>query len=95
MQYDSVVGTKSRKFARRFVWAILACCFIVDGTLGEAAISGSGDVGQLDANGTFSFPGPEPELWRWIAGFVFFQGILVLALIRLREPKHPQKLFTV
>ena len=87
------MGRESRKLARRLIWTIFTFCVILDGALGEAATSGSGDVGHLDANGIWSLPGPEPELWPWIAGFTFLQGILVLVLIRLRDSKQPQGLF--
>ena len=60
--------------------------------MGEAAISGYGDVGYLNADGTFSMPGPDPELWPWIAGLILLQGIMIMALIRLRAPNHPQSL---
>jgi hypothetical protein len=63
-----------------------------DGLLGEAAISGVGDVGYMTANGTWSWPGPEPELWPWIIGFILLQAALILALLRLRDPKHPLEL---
>jgi hypothetical protein len=38
-------------------------------------------------NGHWVFPQPEPKLWLPICGFVLIQGVLVFALIRLRQPK--------
>lgn len=58
--------------------------FLVDGALGEAAISGVGDVGSLE-NGRWSLPRAQPELWFPIVGFLLFQGFLIFALLRLRE----------
>ena len=83
----------SRKFARRCVWFILFLCVMFDGLLGESAISGYGDVGYQRADGTWSFPGPDPTLWPWIFGFILIQGVLILAIIRLRDKERPQSLF--
>ena len=77
----------SRKLARWCIWIVLACCFLFDGALGEGAISGVGDVAFLDSSGQWRLPGPEPKLWVPIGGFILFQGVLIFALIRLREPK--------
>ena len=65
---------------------------LLDGALGEGAISGCCDVGYIDANGHFALPGPDPGFWPWIVGLVCLQGMLILALIRIREPKNLQRL---
>jgi hypothetical protein len=83
-----------RQFVRSCLWITFACCVILDGAMGEAAISGYGDVGHWNTTGTWSFPGPNPELWPWIAGLVLLQGSLIVALFRLREPSHSQSLFS-
>jgi hypothetical protein len=44
----------------------------------------------VDENGRWLLPGPEPRLWFPIAGFLLFQGVLILALIRMREPEQSQ-----
>ena len=77
----------TRRLVRSCIWVALGCCLILDGALGEAAISGVGDVGYFDESGYFKFPGPEPRLWLPIAGFIVLQGILIFGLIRLRETK--------
>jgi len=83
----------TRKFVRRCVWSVLVVCVVFDAALGEAAISGSGDVGYQKADGTWSFPGPDPTLWRWIVGFILIQGAFILAIIRLRDKEQPRSLF--
>jgi hypothetical protein len=60
--------------------------------LGDVVTSGYFDVAVWNANGSISIPGPEPEAWRWIIGFVCLQGALVLALVLLREAKPLQRL---
>jgi hypothetical protein len=62
--------------------------------MGEAAISGYGDVGRLNTDGTWSFPGPDPTLWPWISGFILVQSALILAIIRLRDPERLSSLFS-
>ena len=81
---------QSRQVVPWCIWVALVCCFILDGALAEAAISGVGDVAFVDENGRWSLPEPQPRLWLAIAAFVLAQGLLVFALIRLREPKHAQ-----
>jgi hypothetical protein len=75
-----------REIARRCAWIILALSLILDGAMGEAAISGYGDVGYLTSDGRFSHPGPDPSLWPWIAGLILVQAGLILAIIRLQTP---------
>ena len=77
----------TRRLIRFCIWTILVLSAIVDGGLGEAAISGSGHVGMWDAQGHIVFPSAQPELWLQIMGFILFQGVLVAVLIGLREPK--------
>ena len=60
--------------------------------MGEAAISGDGDVGYAKPDGTWSFPSPDPTLWPWIFGFIVIQALLILAIIRLREPEKTRSL---
>jgi hypothetical protein len=62
---------------------------MLDGAMGEAAISGYGDVGYLSADGTWHFPGPDPTLWPWICALTLVQGGLALTIIRLRDPRDP------
>jgi hypothetical protein len=65
---------------------------MIDSGMGEAAISGCCDVigSHMNPDGTFtfSFPSPEPALWPWIFGFIVIQALLILAIIRLREPQE-------
>jgi len=79
------VSETLRKFVRNCIVIALICCAILDVALGEAAISGTGDVAYWD-QGNLVFPHAQPELWLPIFGFVVVQGVLVFALIRLREP---------
>ena len=72
------------KIARGCLWVLLGCCAIIDGGLGEAAISGCCDVASVE-NGVWQLPGPMPELWLPIAAFVLFQGILIALLIRMKR----------
>jgi hypothetical protein len=39
----------------------------------------------FDSSEGWNLPSPEATLWPWIAGFVFLQGTLILAIIRLRD----------
>jgi hypothetical protein len=82
------MSQSSRKLLRRISWLALACCGLLDGALGEAAISGCCDVFFMDESGKIIWPRPEPELWLPIIGFVVIQGFLILALIRLRESEQ-------
>jgi hypothetical protein len=63
--------------------------------LADVATSGSGTdfitVEMVEEGGLYI--GPEPELWPWIYGFILLQGLLVLALFRLRDPKQLPGLF--
>ena len=61
--------------------------------MGEAAISGYGDVGYANADGTWSLPGPDTALWPWIFGFILIQSALILAIIRLRDAKQANSIF--
>ena len=54
---------------------------------GRGAISGCCDVATVEKNGWSNFPGPEPRLWLPIGIFLIFQGVLIFALIRLRQPE--------
>jgi len=83
----------NRKLLRRICWFALACCGLVDAAMGEGAISGCCDVGFVDPSGHFALPGPDPELWLPIAGFVVIQGFLILAIIRLRESERTPSIF--
>jgi len=87
-----VVARQTRKFVRSCIWVVLTCCVLLDGALGEGAISGCCDVGYIDANGHFALPGPEPGLWPWIIGFILLQGALITALLRLRDKEPLQRL---
>ena len=70
---------------RRGIWFILACCAVLDGVLGEAAISGYEHAAFVRADQKWAFPQAQPELWLPIMGFVAIQGFLVFVLIRLRH----------
>jgi hypothetical protein len=88
-----VVSKATRKFVRLCLLVVLVFCAILDGAMGEGAISGYGDVGNQNANGIWSLPGPDPSLWQWIAAFILIQGALIVAFFRLRDARHPQSLF--
>ena len=75
------------------IWLLLIGSALLGGALGEAAISGHGDLAFSDAEGNWVFPSAKPELWFPIMGFILFQGVLVFALIRTREQKCEQPLF--
>lgn len=75
----------TRKLVVRMMWVALVCCLMVDGALGEGAISGCCDVAIRRTNGEYLLPGPEPKLWIPIAGMQLIQGILIAVLIRLRR----------
>jgi hypothetical protein len=75
-----------RHLVRALTWLTLACCFLADGYLGEAAIF-SGDRISVDERGNWLAEGPQTHLWLPIAGFLILQGILIFAAIRLRDPK--------
>jgi hypothetical protein len=86
-RYDSgELSRESRKLARRGTLFVLFVCALIDAGLGEGAISGMGNVAYR-SNGLWVLPQPDPSLWLPIACFVLFQGILIFALIRLREPQ--------
>lgn len=74
-----------RTLLRCGIWLLMACCAVLDGVLGEAAISGYGCLIYWDAAGNLILPQPRPELWVPILGLILVQGLLVVALIRLRE----------
>jgi hypothetical protein len=60
---------------------------ILDGGLGEMAISGCCDV-ALNGYGRWVLPGPEPKFWIPIGCLIVFQAVMIAALIRLRpEPR--------
>jgi hypothetical protein len=61
---------------------------MLDAGLVEAAISGAGDVAYSVSDGTWGFPRPEPLAWLPIGIVVLLQGVLVFALIRLRQPER-------
>jgi hypothetical protein len=75
-----------RQLIRWSVWLVLVICFLLDAELGEAAISGVGDVGFIE-NGMWVMPAADPSPWLPILGFIILQSILFFAVIRLREPK--------
>lgn len=79
-----------RKIIGAVIWVLLVFCLVVDGALGETAISGCCDVGFV-REGTWGVPEAEPELWFPAFGFVLAQGAMITALIRLRpeRPKPP------
>lgn len=79
-----------RRFARICIGITLGFCMLIDGALGEAAISGCCDVYYLDAEGRIVLPRPDPKLWLPIVVFVLLQGALVLGFIRLRAPSGDQ-----
>jgi hypothetical protein len=61
--------------------------------MGEGAISGSGyDVIFQKPDGSWSLPGPDPTLWPWIFGLIVIQAGLIVAIIRLRDPKKIQRI---
>ena len=93
MSRRRLIRMTSRQLARWCCWALLISCFLLDASLGNVAISG-GHSGHLDANGHWLFSTSEPELWLPISGFLIFQGGLVVALIRLRQPVHPYNLLS-
>ena len=64
---------------------MLFLCLTLTGSMGEAAISGVGDILYIHEHGRFAIPAAEPALWFPIAGLILVQGILIFALIRLRE----------
>jgi len=76
-----------RYFLRVFIWVALVCSFLVDGAIGDYAITG-GDVIRV-VDGRWASPGGDPSMWAWAGGFVIAQGLLILALIRLRTPRAP------
>jgi H+/Cl- antiporter ClcA len=76
-----------RSSFRLVLWLALACCAVADGVLGEAAISGAGDVFRVDEHGHWVFPAGQPELWAPIVLLVALQGVLVFALLRTRRPE--------
>lgn len=80
------MSSELRQFVRICTYIVLVFCALIDGGLGEEAISGCCDVGH-SANGHLFFPGPEPELWPWIVVFILVQGALVFAVFRLRDRK--------
>ena len=77
-----------RQLVKSGIWVALCFCLILDGEMGEGAISGYGDVFYLDEHGRFTLPGREPKLWFLIAGLILFQGVLIFTLIRLRRQEH-------
>ena len=80
------VDPELRRIVRFSIWIVLGLCFLLDGALGEYAITGgSRDVVYPDDQG--QFPPPAAVPWIPIAIFVLVQGILVFAQIRLRKPK--------
>ena len=72
------------------IWVVLGISIILDGALGDYAISPGGDVIYFDANGQWIAPKPSPAVWISITGFVLLQGVLILAQIRLRAPNQVQ-----
>jgi hypothetical protein len=88
------MSSSTRKGIRCVIWSLLALCAALDELLAEGAISGLGDVAYVDAEGNWEFPRAEPKLWLPIAGFILLQGLLVFALLRLREPaRNPPSVF--
>lgn len=69
------------------IWILLAICLLIDGGLGEVAISGCCDVGFVK-DGNWAMPEAKPELWFPAFVFVLAQGAMIAALIHLR-PEPP------
>jgi hypothetical protein len=77
-----------RKTIRRWAWTALIFSLIWDGWLGENAISPDGGFWfDIDRFGHLIEKPSSAGVWMPIACLVLLQGVLVLALIRLREPR--------
>ena len=67
-------------------WAVLVCCSAVDLAFENRFWCAEDFLDKVA-------PTTRPEEWIAIGGFVIFQTLLVLLLIRLREPDPPTRLF--
>jgi hypothetical protein len=76
-----------RKTLRRLTWTGLIVTLIWDGWLGADAISPGGCWLGYDMFGRFIETRSAVVVWLPIAVLALFQGLLVLALIRLSEPR--------
>lgn len=79
------MDNQSRGLARAIVTSMLILCGLVDGMLGELAISGPDTCIIPVVNGRWVPPTGDPTAWPWIALFVVFQGVLVCLRIRFGE----------
>jgi len=74
-------------------WTGLIVTLFWDGWLGEDAISPGGCWVGFDRFGRFIETRSAVGVWLPIFGLVLLQGILVFALIRLREPRSAGLMF--
>lgn len=76
-----------RRRLRRLAWTALGICVVWDGWMGEDAISPGGCWLGFDLFGRCIETRTSAQVWIPVAGLVLLQALLILALIRLREPK--------
>jgi hypothetical protein len=81
------MDSRERMALKAILWTLLACCGLIDGALGEAAISGCCDVVAGSGDGGWIAPRPQPEIWPWLGLFVAFQALLIFATLRVGR-KH-------
>jgi hypothetical protein len=90
---STCMSSARRKKLRRLVWTGLIITLLWDGWLEADAISPGGCWLGFDMFGRIIESRSAVVVWLPIVGLVLLQGILVLALIRLREPSSAGPMF--